>query len=366
MQRALPAVTSVLTLLAVLGTAAALHTTSAGEESPAAPIRVILDTDLATDADDAGAVALLHALADQAEAEILAAGIAVNTDHSVLALDAINTFFERPDIPIGTTKARDAYKPPAARVRYAQPLAKEYPRTHQHWRSAADAPDAVDVYRAVLGAQPDITPETPGVVIVSVGMLTNLRDLLQSQPDGHSELNGRELVKRKVRLWVGMAGRFPSGREYNLIRHPEAAEAVLRDWPTAAVFSGHEIGDGITTGRRLRSLPSGPGPDGHIIRRAYQLHRSLKQGRPSWDQSAVLYAVRGIDRGPASRHWHLSAPGRLKLAADGSNTWREEHQGLQRYKIEREHPDAIAREINQLMLFKHQDRKRHDGPTAES
>lgn len=347
MKRARPAVALVL---GVLGVAMALQHGQGGANGAAGAVPVILDTDLATDADDAGAVALLHALAGQGEAEILAMGVSVANDHSALALDAINTFFRRPDIPIGTTKAGDAYRPANARVRYVEQLAKEYPRSRQHWQSAADAPDVVSVYRAVLGAQPDISPEVPGVVVVSVGMLTNLRDLLQSQPDEHSDLAGRDLLSRKVRLWVGMAGRFPSGREYNLHTHQAASGDVLRHWPTPAVFSGYEIGKEISTGHRLQALPAGRGPDGHIIRRAYQLHRSLRRGRPSWDQSAVLYAVRGIDGGPASQHWQLSAPGQVQLAADGTNSWSDQPDGLQRYKIEHKSPDTIAKEINQLML----------------
>ncbi|MGL6135571.1 MAG: hypothetical protein ACRC1L_15515 [Prochlorococcaceae cyanobacterium] len=305
---------------------------------------------MATDVDDAGAVALLHALADQGEAEILAMGVSVANDHSALALDAINTFFRRPHIPIGTTKAGDAYRPAKARVRYAAQLAKEYPRSRQHWQGAADAPDVVSVYRAVLGAQPDISPDSPGVVIVSVGMLTNLRDLLHSQPDAHSDLAGRDLLRRKVRLWVGMAGHFPSGREYNLHTHQAASDDVLNHWPTPALFSGYEIGKEITTGPELQALPAGRGPDGHIIRRAYQLHRSLQRGRPSWDQATVLYAVRGLDGGPASRYWQLSAAGRVQLAADGANSWRDNPKGPQRYKIEHKRPAAIAKEINRLML----------------
>jgi hypothetical protein len=35
-------------------------------------VRIILDTDMSGDCDDAGALALLHALADQGECEILA------------------------------------------------------------------------------------------------------------------------------------------------------------------------------------------------------------------------------------------------------------------------------------------------------
>ena len=38
----------------------------------AAPVKVIFDTDMANDCDDAGALAVLHALADLGEVEILA------------------------------------------------------------------------------------------------------------------------------------------------------------------------------------------------------------------------------------------------------------------------------------------------------
>ena len=42
------------------------------------------------------------------------------------------------------------------------------------------APDATDVYRRVLSAQPD-----GSVTVCTVGFLTNLRRLLQSPPDCH-------------------------------------------------------------------------------------------------------------------------------------------------------------------------------------
>ena len=38
----------------------------------AAPVKILFDTDMTTDCDDAGAMAVLHALADRGECEILA------------------------------------------------------------------------------------------------------------------------------------------------------------------------------------------------------------------------------------------------------------------------------------------------------
>ncbi len=167
---------------------------------PERPVRVILDTDLASDCDDAGAVAVLHALADRGEADILAMGVSAGNRHSVLVLDAFNTWYGRPDIPIGTVKASGV----SAGSRYTEEIAGEYPRCHDHWEDADDAPDVMDIYRKTLASEPDIDDENPGVVMVSIGYMTNFRDLLQSGPCEHSDLPGDELVANKVRLWVCM------------------------------------------------------------------------------------------------------------------------------------------------------------------
>src|SRR5688572_15365153 len=64
-------------------------------------VRVILDTDLGIDVDDAGALAVLHALADKGEVRILATVANVNDPYAPGALDAINTYYGRPNIPVG-------------------------------------------------------------------------------------------------------------------------------------------------------------------------------------------------------------------------------------------------------------------------
>ena len=315
-----------------------------------APVRVIFDTDLATDCDDAGAVAMLHALADDGRAELLAMGVSTLTSHSILALDALNTWYGRPDIPIGTTRDPGAYTPDPNSVFYARQLAEEYPRTHP-WKSPADAPDVAAVYRQMLAAEPDIDDKHPGVVLITVGMLTNSRSLLKSGPCDHSPLTGLELVKRKIRLWVIMGGSFKTPHdEYNIAKHTEASRYALDHWPAPVVFSPAEIGHAIITGTGLQALPAGPGPDGHILRRAYQLHfRPLTHGRHSWDQAAVLYAVLAIDNGPAADHWTLSAPGRVTVTDDGTACWEKDPSGLHRYKIQDREPALIAEEIEALM-----------------
>src|ERR1700685_2274827 len=126
------------------------------------PVPIILDTDIASDVDDVGSVAVLHALANRGEAKILAMGVCVKNPWTPLCLDALNTYFQRPEIPLGVVKG-PAFKERSA---YARQIAQEYPHA---LKRAEDAPDAAALYRQVLARQPDRS-----VVIVSIGFLTNL------------------------------------------------------------------------------------------------------------------------------------------------------------------------------------------------
>jgi inosine-uridine nucleoside N-ribohydrolase len=104
----------------------------------------------------------------------------------------------------------------------------------------------VAVYRRLLAAQPDTS-----VTVVTVGFLTNVRNLLESKPDSLSPLDGKALVKRKVKQWVAMAGKFPEGKEFNIEKDATASQVAIDGWPSPILFSGFEIGEKVKTGLRL-------------------------------------------------------------------------------------------------------------------
>jgi purine nucleosidase len=302
-----------------------------GAAEPKPPVRLIFDTDIESDVDDVGSVALLHALADRGEVEILAMGVSAKYPWSVPCLSALNQYFGRPELPLGGVKGPGVEEG----SKYAETIAREFPH---RIASGEDAPDAAHVYRAVLAAQPD-----QSVVMVSVGFLTNFRNLLSTVADGHSPLTGRELVAQKVKLWVCMGGRFPAGREWNVFRDAAASREAIEGWPTPILFSGFEVGMHVKTGAGLKALP----PESPV-RRSYELFNNL-QDRESWDQTAVLYAVRGLDGG-LEHLWKLSEPGEILLAEDGSNRWRSDAQGRHRYFVPVAPPAEAAAIIEQLML----------------
>ena len=72
-------------------------------------------------------------------------------------------------------------------------------------KNSSDVPTAVDNYRKVLASQED-----GSVRIASIGITTNMRDLLNSKPDKWSPLTGKELIAAKVELivWMDMMYNF--------------------------------------------------------------------------------------------------------------------------------------------------------------
>ncbi len=69
------------------------------EESKLIP--VIFDTDMDLDCDDAGALAVLHALMDLGEAEILGIVVDVPVEVSARCVITTNDYYNRIDIPVG-------------------------------------------------------------------------------------------------------------------------------------------------------------------------------------------------------------------------------------------------------------------------
>jgi pyrimidine-specific ribonucleoside hydrolase len=277
-----------------------------------APVRLILDTDIGPDYDDVGAMAVMHALADSGEVNILATMASNQAGTVAPVLSVLNTYFGRPDIPIGVVrgKALGLY----AGQKWDSVLVADYPHAI---KSNDQAEDALTLYRRILSRQPDHS-----VSIVTIGFLTNLANLLRSGPDQWSTLDGVSLVKAKVKQLVCMAGRFPEGKEFNVDRDPPSSGFVFDHWPGSILFSGFEIGWNIRTGLALSrdaSIVHSPVKD--VFARCIPMAKEDSLGRMSWDETAVLVAIKGYaPYFDILEGWFVCAP-------DGSNTWDENGEG---------------------------------------
>ena len=140
----------------------------AGFASFGAVPKIIFDTDMVEDFDDVGAIATLHALADEGKCEILAMGTCTRGNSSVAAVEIFNAFYGRAKIPVGCTKESGIVGAPNGRTKEHEKyvrLAREYAQWVKHANSD-DAPDANEVYRRALAAAP-----ARSVTFVSVGFV---------------------------------------------------------------------------------------------------------------------------------------------------------------------------------------------------
>ena len=298
------------------------------------PVPIIFDSDMGPDYDDVGAITLLHALADSSQAKILATIASTKYDGVACVMNVFNTYFNRPDIPIAVPKGN------ALALKdwqhWTDTLIAKYPHKV---KANDDVPDATELYRKILSKQPNHS-----VTIVTVGFLTNLSNLLLSKADNYSSLDGKELVKQKVKHLVCMAGRFPSGSEFNVNRDAPASQNVFSNWPTGILFSGFEIGQKIKVGLPLihnNAIQNSPVKD--VFRICIPMAVEDSAGRMSWDETAVLVAIKGY-----KPFYHLEY-GRMQVAADGSNTWSTE--GKQHaHLVESVSPEVVRAYINKAIM----------------
>lgn len=161
-------------------------------------------------------------------------------------------------------------------------------------------------------------------------------------------LIGRELLRKKVKLLVSMAGKFPAGREFNLHKDAEASKKALDNWPSPIIFSGVEIGQQIKTGLPLVQTRIRNSPTKDVYRISIPQAKEDHQGRMSWDQTAVLVAMKGL-----SPYYELK-PGRIQINPDGSNSWDAAGKG-HFYLVEEMPVPQVWDLIDKLMM--HQPRQ---------
>ena len=308
---------------------------------------LIFDTDICGDCDDVLALGMIHALQSRGACKLLAVTVSVDNDLAAPFVDAVNTFYGRGDIPIGVVGKGGVVE----QSKYLGLVEKKEQdgrfRYPHNLLSGKDAPPATRVLRRVLAAQADLS-----VVIAQVGFSTNLARLLDSGPDEFSPLSGGELARRKVKLLVLMAGAFQPNdgnqnyQEYNIVRDIPSCQKLAERWPAPMVFSGFEIGIALpypaaSIERDYRYVPHHPLAD------AYIHYIPPPHNRPTWDLTAVLFAVLG-DRG----YFDVSPRGRATVNKDGSCRFMEAPEGSHAYLILR--PEQKPRVLEALVQLSSQ------------
>lgn len=293
-----------------------------------AQTKIIWDSDMAWDWDDVGALAVLHALADAGDAEILGMGSSTRSTAgkwNPYTMDIINTYYNRPDIPIGKSLSG-----PNVHDVYGQWISQQgFPYdldSNQVWDNV------VELYRKLLSEQADNS-----VVIVTVGYTSNIRDLMLSKPDKYSNLNGMDLINKKVDFWSCMAGKYPgSGTEANMQDWRGYTKYAFDNFPRPILGTSSEAGNVSGAGKSLEFTPlTNP------VRAIYR-KRLDEQGYPNtfshstWDLIATLVAVRD-----PNLYFDVTASGTNVITINGdnsqSNKWQSSPDNGFRYLIQTDH-----------------------------
>ncbi len=312
------------------------------------PVKIIFDTDLGGDCDDAGTLAMLHRLCDKGEAELLAVTHCYSTPYVAGCIDAINTYYGR-EVPIGINYDRQMND----RGNHAGALCDSFPNKYpaENYNTPKAAPDTLTVLRRTLA-----NAEDNSITLVVTGKLSSMAKLVTSGPDDISPLSGKELIAKKLKRTVVMGGRFfeswpmtiyPDGNssgnpvtwEWNIKGSGLwAAQTVCNEWTGELVFASYELGSYIKT---MVGYPS-RAPEGDPVAEAYRIHNNGK-GRCSWDQTAMLEAVRpGV-------YWNYHEFGKISVDDEFVTHWSKDENGKHSYLLPKVDYEIIRQVMDDLI-----------------
>jgi len=308
------------------------------------PAKIIFDTDIGGDCDDAGALGMLHRLCDKGEAELLAVTACYASPYVAGCIDAINRYYGR-TVPVGINYESQVSEQGVYSCALCTEFDNAYPPASYEAKSI---PDTLAVLRSTLAAAEDYS-----VTLVATGSMASLARLVQSGPDAYSALSGAELIRTKVCRTVVMGGRFYetwpmailAGKdqivtwEWNIKSDIGAAQILCAQWPGELVFSSFEIGNYCIS---MQTFTRDADPN-NPVRRAYELHPSGRTGRESWDHTAMLEAVR------PDTYWYYHPYGRVSVNDEGITSWHPDPQGKHTYLIPKVDYEDIRAEIDAIL-----------------
>jgi len=232
---------------------------------------IIIFTDIRSDVDDVGAIAMA-ALSKRPVYGLISSTNSMSSLKSLAVLDNHYNMNARIGIDHRGTS-------PGSRDPYSSRLAKEYPLGDIN-----DKKRVSGLMKTIRRSLRDAKKDGRGVEIVSLGGIGSLARIL-----GDSRTT--QLMEDVVTGLTIMAGDAKTGKsEFNIRLDPQGANLVAREWPTRINWVGYEEGVDVLTGSVLQNT-SGP------VRRAYQMYPSAggtgKIGdTKSWDKVAMASVLR--------------------------------------------------------------------------
>lgn len=300
--------------------------------------RIILDTDIGIDCDDAAAIGLLLQLEEEGRCVLEGITTCTTREGAVEAVRAILGYYGKekeigcmrePGIPCDTENA------------YAKALKDRYGK-------AGNAVDAVEMLRRRLAWSEE------KITLIAIGPLVNMERLFKSGADKNSAFDGLELVREKVDCMYIMGGSFVENyaaglsdekeviREWNIIQNVEAAKYVIEQCPCPVVMCPYEAGKFVKTDMKI-----GENPIWYAMKSfADYMQCGTENGfsRESWDPVTCLVAVEDY-----SGYFNLSDGGEITVLKDGKTVFHKQDGGTARFLLVKGNFEKLSRRINSLI-----------------
>lgn len=274
-------------------------------ESYDGPHKVIIETDMGNDIDDALALAVALKAADEGRIELLAVGCHKLSDTPARYVDVVTTWYGHPEVEVAMS--RTPVKESSSYADYTiAPCSMGFEESR-----GGQFEDPVKLYRRILAEAGDAS-----ITFVSLGFGTTLAQLLDSPADEISPLSGRELVAKKARMLSVMAGSYGEKMraEYNVTNDIPAMQKVFAEWPGLIVQNPFEIGKQVVF--PASEIEANLGWDRlNPVVEGYKNYYEMPYNRPSWDILSVMYLLN-------PELFTESVPGRVTVD-DRGYTWFE-------------------------------------------
>ena len=301
--------------------------------------RIILDTDIGIDCDDAAAIGMLLQLEEEGKCFVEGITTSTTREGAVEAVRAIAQYYGK-DKEIGSMREPGIFCD--KENVYAKAL-------KEHYGCSGDAQDAVEMLRRKLAQAKE------KLTLIAIGPLTNIARLIKSEGDIYSNLNGAELLRKKADCLYIMGGSFkenyaPQGiaeekeiiREWNILQDIESARYVMEKCTCPMVLCPFEAGNYVKTEMR-----AGENPVWYAMK-TFADYEKCECGngftRESWDPVTCLAALEDC-----SAYFDLSDEGRITVSEDGETVFHPEEKGTARFLIVKGNYDGLAERINSLV-----------------
>ena len=253
--------------------------------------KIIFDTDIGGDCDDAGALAIIHSAVNNRKAELLAVTVSTRDPWAPACADAINRHYGH-IVPIGLCERAPQGDPTMAEFleRYGKHIAENFENEYLPRPTECSLCGGVKYPESAVRLMRRLLAENKGakIILVVVGSCLNLAALVESCADDISPLSGLALIEAQVDKVVLMGGLFAENAtaEYNIKTDIPSAQTVFEKCPVPIAISHFDVGLRVMSGgRMLENEPQNPAAE------SYRFHVGGK--RHSWDPIAAFYAIYG-------------------------------------------------------------------------